>query len=110
VNIDSFTLLLKAFVEQKRYSVFLSSARSVVMTANEFYDVITGMLHREPFRAFVVELQDGSRVEFDRPRSLAIRGGAAGGFARGGGYVRLDCENVRQVVEAEVNSTKDVRQ
>ncbi len=81
------------------------------MTANDFHDVIISMLHREPFRSFIVELQDGSRIEFDRPRSIAIRGGGAMGFARGGNYVRLDCENVRQVVEAEAqtNSTKDIR-
>ena len=75
------------------------------MTAKDFYEVITGMLDCEPFRGFVVELQDGSRVEFDRPESLAIRGG----FAQGGCIVRLDCDNVRQVVEAEANSSKDAR-
>jgi hypothetical protein len=79
------------------------------MTANDFYDVITGMLDREPFRDFIVELQDGSRFEFDRPDSLAIRGGFAGGFAQGGRIVRLDCENVRQIVEADANSAKDSR-
>jgi hypothetical protein len=79
------------------------------MTAKDFYDVITGMLDREPFRGFVVELQDGSRFEFDRPESLAIRGGFAGGFTQDGRIVRLDCENVRQVVEAEANSAKDSR-
>jgi hypothetical protein len=82
--------------------------RRVAMTAKDFYDVITSMLGREPFRDFAVEFEDGSRVEFDRPRSIAIRGGAAGGFACGGNYVRLDCENVRQVVEAEPNSAKEV--
>jgi hypothetical protein len=50
------------------------------MSAKDFYDAITGMLHREPFRSFIVEFEDGSRVEFDRPRSVAIRGGAAPGL------------------------------
>jgi hypothetical protein len=80
------------------------------MIGKDFYDAIVGMLDREPFRPFVVELLDGSRVEFDRPRSIAIRGGAAMGFARGKRYVTLDCENVRRVVDAEpeADSPKEV--
>jgi hypothetical protein len=75
------------------------------MNAEDFYDAIIGMLHREPFRPFVVEFEDDNRAEFDRPRSIAIRGGGAMGFARGTRYVRLDCENVRRVFDAEANST-----
>jgi hypothetical protein len=79
------------------------------MTAKDFFDVIITMMNRKPFRGFIVELQDGSRIEIDRPRSLAVRGGFAVGFASGGTYVRFDCENVRQVVEVETNSSQDVR-
>jgi hypothetical protein len=79
------------------------------MVATEFYDAILEMLDREPFRAFIVEFQDGSRVEFDRSDSLAIRGGLAGGFAQDGSIVRLDCENVRRIVVAEANTAKDIR-
>jgi hypothetical protein len=79
------------------------------VTATDFYDAIIGMLDREPFRGFVVEMQDGSRFVFDRPRSLAVRGGFAVGFASGGNYVRFDCENVRQVMEVESKSSQDVR-
>jgi len=71
------------------------------VTAQDFFETIVGMLDREPFRPFVVELQDGGRVEIDRPDSLAIRGGLAGGFARDGGIVRLDCVDVKRVVEAD---------
>ena len=61
-------------------------------------------LDREPFQPFIVELLDGKQVEIDRPRKLAIRGGTAGGFGRGGKIVMLDCDKVSQVFDVPLAS------
>lgn len=74
------------------------------MSAEEFYRSIVDRLDRKPFRTFVVELNDGRKYEIDR-RSLAIRGGFAGGFARGNQIIRLDCENVKQIFDVPVSTT-----
>jgi hypothetical protein len=72
------------------------------MSVEEFFGSLHGLLNREPFVPFVVEMNDGSVIEFDRPRSLAIRRGStvAGGFAKGRRLVRIDAEDVKRIIEA----------
>jgi hypothetical protein len=69
------------------------------MTADDFNRAILERLRREPFKPFIVELLDGEQVEIDRPRSLAIRGGTAGGFGRNRKIIRLDSYNVARVFD-----------
>jgi hypothetical protein len=44
------------------------------MTADEFFEIIVERSNRKPFCPHIVELVDGSQVEIDRPKSLAITG------------------------------------
>ncbi len=75
------------------------------MTAVDFYETIVERSNRKPFRPYIVELIDGSQIEIDRPRALAIRGGVAAGFARGRKIVRLDSYNVKQIYDAPVETS-----
>ncbi len=70
---------------------------AIGMSADDFQGTIRDKLSHEPFEPFVVELNDGNRIEFDRPNSLAVRGGLAGGFAKGGKIVIIEAANVKQV-------------
>jgi hypothetical protein len=78
------------------------------MTPEEFNRTILGRLEAEPFRPFVVEFLDGRRLTFDKP-SLAIRGGAAGGFDRGGELILLDSDEVARVVDDAPTETSLTR-
>lgn len=71
------------------------------MTAEQLETTLRHFLHQEPFRPFVVELNDGNRIEVNRP-SLAIGGGGASFFGPDWELVEFNCEEVRdirQVVE-----------
>jgi hypothetical protein len=72
------------------------------MTAEDFNQAIVERLRREPFQPFSVEMLDGTQVEIDRPRSVAIGGGTAGGFGRGGKIVSLDSCKVARVFDVLV--------
>jgi hypothetical protein len=71
------------------------------MTAENFYQAMIERLRRKPFRAFVVEVNDGQRVEIDRPNTVSIRAGTVACSTRDCFYVRLDCQDVVQFVDKE---------
>jgi hypothetical protein len=68
------------------------------MSADDFYRAMIEKLDREPFRPFSVELNDGRRVEIIRPRSVSIRGGVAACSTKDSIYVRVDCDDVKQII------------
>jgi hypothetical protein len=70
------------------------------MIAETFYSTMIEKLRRQPFRPFAVELNDGRRVEIDRPGTVSIRGGVAACSTRDCIYVRVDCEDVKQISDA----------
>lgn len=77
------------------------------MTAEDFSRTLKELMHRDPFQSFVVELFDGRQIEIDRPKSLAFRGGLAAGFARGRRPVRIDSDDVKQIVHAPTTALKE---
>lgn len=70
------------------------------MTAENFEQVLEGLLQRQPFRVFTVELHDGKQFEVDHPRATVIRDGVAVFIAPGGVPVWFDHESVNQIIGA----------
>jgi len=70
------------------------------MTDDDFYRTMLQKLERKPFHPFTVEMNDGRRVEIDRPKTVSIRGGVAACSTRDCIYVRVDAEDVREIVDA----------
>jgi hypothetical protein len=70
------------------------------MTADNFQQVLEGLLQRQPFRVFTVELHGGQRYEIDHPRATVIRDGVAVFLAPGGVPVWFDHESVNQIIGA----------
>ncbi len=69
------------------------------MTADDFYRTMIEKLDRKPFQPFAVELNDGRRVEIDRPKSVSIRGGVAACSTRESIYVRVESNDVKQIID-----------
>lgn len=80
------------------------------MTADDFYRTMIEKLDREPFQPFVVEMNDGSRVQIDEADSVAIRGGLAICTTKEALFVRVDNADVRQIVDvpADQNAAQRV--
>ena len=72
------------------------------MTADVFYRTFIEKLERKPFQPFAVELNDGRRVNIDRPK-VAIRGGVAVCTTKERLFVRVDNEDVKQIVDIPAN-------
>jgi hypothetical protein len=70
------------------------------MTAEDFLRSLNELVDRKPFKAFVLEMNDGTQIEIGRSGSLAYRGNGASGFARGGSFVNVNSVNVKQIVDA----------
>ena len=70
------------------------------MTAENFEQVLDGLMRRTPFRVFTVELHGGQRFEVDHPSALIHRDGVAVFLAPGGVPVWFDHESVIQVLGA----------
>lgn len=69
------------------------------MTADNFYRTMIEKLDREPFQPFVVEMNDGRKVQIDEADSVAIRGGLALCSTKETIYLRVDSEDVRRIVD-----------
>jgi hypothetical protein len=54
------------------------------------------LIHREPFEPFVVEMEEGSKLEIVEPQ-LAINGGGALFFGPDGGLVNFEFKYVRSI-------------
>ena len=80
------------------------------MTAEDFYRVMIEKLDCKPFQPFVIDLNDGRRVEIERPKTVSIRGGVAACSTRDCIYVRVDCGDVREIIDLPVskNGRKDM--
>ncbi len=70
------------------------------MTADEFDQAIVDRLERQPFRAFIIELQNGNKLEINRPFSVAIRDGVATCFSGGKIHLHIPSEQVKNVVDS----------
>jgi hypothetical protein len=63
--------------------------------------VLTSLLHRQPFRPFVIELDDGQRLVVERREALAHYVGSATYFGADDSIFFVDPEDVKQVLELE---------
>jgi hypothetical protein len=70
------------------------------MTADNFEQVLAGLIQRAPFQVFTVELHGGYRFEVDHPRAIVVRDGVAVFLAPGGVPVWFDHESVNQIIGA----------
>jgi hypothetical protein len=67
------------------------------MTADNFGSALEGLIRREPFRVFTVELHGGRRFEVDHPNALVVRDGVAGFLAPRGVPIWFDHDSVNQI-------------
>ena len=74
------------------------------MTAENFEQVLDGLIRRTPFRVFTVELHGGQRFELDHPGALVHRDGVAVFLAPGGVPIWFDHESVNQVIGAPAST------
>ena len=74
------------------------------MTAENFDQLVRGLMERTPFQMFTVELHGGQRFEIDHPRAVVVRDGVAAFVAPGGVPVWFDHESVNQIFEAPSNT------
>jgi hypothetical protein len=75
------------------------------MTAEVFYRTIVEKLERKSFQPFVMELNDGRRIDIDRPK-VAIRGGVAVCTTKERLFVRVDSDDVKEIVDIPANLSK----
>lgn len=74
------------------------------MTAEEFDSTLINLSERKPFASFIVELQDGSRVEIDEPYGFAMRNGRAVTMTKGKKPFWFNHKTVARIVEGRVDS------
>jgi len=68
------------------------------MDRDTFDQTIRVFKHRSPFRPFTVAMQNGDRLEVDRPDALAIRDGVALFAGPGGVPSNFDHEGVSRII------------
>ena len=68
------------------------------MDRDTFDQTIRVFKHRSPFRPFTVAMQNGDRLEVDRPDALAIRDGVALFAGPGGVPSIFDHEGVSRII------------
>jgi hypothetical protein len=73
------------------------------MTAKEFEETLRGLLDRKPFQPFIVEYNDGERIEVDVP-DVAFSGGAAG-FLGKDFLHSFDYKNVKRFIASPVEKS-----
>ena len=66
------------------------------MTPEQVEEKVIQLIHREPFRPFIVEFADGQSLTVPHPR-LAINGGGAGFIGPDGGLVDFEFKKVRSI-------------
>jgi hypothetical protein len=70
------------------------------MTKAQFERTLRGLLRREPFRPFDVEMLDGKRFTVDRAEAVAMGTGAAGFIAEDQDIRFFDWESTRRFGES----------
>jgi hypothetical protein len=75
------------------------------MTADNFGNVLEGLIRRQPYRVFTVELHGGQRFKVDHPGALVVRDGVAMFLAAGGVPIWFDHESVHQIIGAPASSS-----
>ncbi|HEV3444477.1 MAG TPA: hypothetical protein VG099_07530 [Gemmataceae bacterium] len=66
------------------------------MTVESFESKLRTLLHRRPFNAFALEMDDGRQIIVDDPEALSFGGGSVGFIGPEEIYL-LRCENVRAI-------------
>ena len=80
------------------------------MTPAHFEKLLRAFLHRKPFKAFTIELQNETRFEIDHPEATVIRQGVAVFMAPGPMPIYFDSEGVVQIIDASAHvAGKEVR-
>lgn len=74
------------------------------MTVEEFDSTMLKFSEREPFEVFTVELQNGRRIEIDRPFGFALRNGHAVTMTRKKEPIWFDHNTVARIVEGRMES------
>jgi len=75
------------------------------MTADNFDNVLEGLLLKQPYRVFTVELHGGKRFEVDHPRAIVVRDGVAVFLAPGGVPIWFDHDSINQIIAAPASTT-----
>lgn len=69
------------------------------MTLDHFEGIIRAFQERAPFRPFLVDMVNGSRIEVDHPEAMVLRGGAAVYISSAGVPTLFDHDSVAQVTD-----------
>ncbi len=77
------------------------------MTADNFDRLLLGLIERQPFTVFTVELHGGKRFEVDHSRAMVIRDGVAVFLAPEGVPVWFDHDSVVQINGASSSMLTD---
>lgn len=71
------------------------------MTTEEFQNRLENLNMRKPFKAFIMELCDGTRIKVDRPRAVAMRDDKAFFCSPDGVTIAFDVHGVSHVCASE---------
>jgi hypothetical protein len=77
-----------------------------MMKRADFEKVMATMLHRQPFRPFLIELDDGERLVVGQREAVHHYVGSAVYFRPDGNFDFVDPENVNRLLELEVVEPK----
>jgi hypothetical protein len=66
------------------------------MNLDLFHDMLRSFLRKEPFRPFVVELEDGEQILIDEP-TVAFNGRLAGYLSPSYDLIEFRCDQVKQI-------------
>jgi hypothetical protein len=70
-----------------------------MMKRHVFQEAVDAFKHRQPFRPFVVEMDDGQRLVVNSPEPFQCYAGAGTYTLPDGYFMFVDNEDVKQVVE-----------
>ena len=76
------------------------------MKREAFDEAARKYLNRQPFRPFVIELDDGSSLVVGQREALHEFAGAATYFGADGSITFVDAEDVKQLLELQIVSPK----
>ena len=79
------------------------------MTADHFDATLEGLMTRQPFKPFTVELNTGQRIEIDHHLAISSRDGFAVFTSPGGTLVFFDHDSVNQIINAPAHSAPGKR-
>jgi hypothetical protein len=73
-----------------------------MMKREDFEKAVSSLLHRQPFRPFVIELDSGERLVVGQREALGHYVGSATFFRPNGDFDFVEPEDVKQLLELEV--------